>query len=94
MSSQSSAAEPLKMASKQPVFAPKRSRSGPKTLKSLRKQADLTQKQLGFLLNLAPLTILRWEKGLSQPNASAIRRLAWALRVEEEDVVQAVINAS
>lgn len=60
------------------------------SLRQLREQAGLTQVRLGFLLDVSPFTIAKWERGVTEPTASRIRRLAWALRVEESEVLEAI----
>ena len=52
-----------------------------KALKKIRKSKDLTQKQLGELLNVAPSTIAMWENGDREPKCSDLKRLATILDV-------------
>lgn len=56
----------------------------------MRKAAGLTQAQLAFILDVSSYTIIRWEQGRGEPSASTIRRLAWALRVSEAEVLEAI----
>jgi transcriptional regulator with XRE-family HTH domain len=62
------------------------------SLRELRKDAGLTQKKLALLLSRTPFTIIRWEKGQGRPGAADIRRLAWALRVDESIILEALID--
>lgn len=63
------------------------------SLRQMRENSSLTQAELAFLINVDPITILRWEQGKTEPSASTVRKLAWALRVEESDVLEAIIGA-
>ena len=45
-------------------------------LKELRKQANLTQQQLGEKLGVAKNTVSYWESGISQPSLEIIKEIA------------------
>jgi len=45
-------------------------------LKELRKEKDLTQKQLAEILQTTDDSIFSWEKGRSQPSIEMIRKLS------------------
>lgn len=62
------------------------------TLKELRQEANLTQERLAFQLGVSPLTIIRWERGETEPSASNVSRLALLFGVGERDVTEAVIR--
>ena len=47
-----------------------------KRIKELRKQNNLTQKQLATALNIAQSSICEWEKNAYEPTATAIKILA------------------
>ena len=47
-----------------------------KRLKDLRLEKGYTQKQLATLIGYDQSMIARWEKGSSEPTASAIKKLA------------------
>ena len=47
-----------------------------KTLAKLRKEANLTQSELGEKLNITAQAISKWEKGTSEPDISTLRKLA------------------
>ena len=68
-----------KKASKQP--APE---GFPGRLRALRKQKDLSQSELGELVDLHYTHIGRYERGTSNPSADALRRLADALGVSTD----------
>lgn len=58
-----------------------------KALKRIRKGKDLTQKQLGALLNVAPSTIAMWENGDREPKCSDLKRLATILEVSVDTLL-------
>ncbi len=47
-----------------------------KRLKELRKQKGYTQKELATLIGYDQSMVARWEKGESEPTASAIKNIA------------------
>jgi transcriptional regulator with XRE-family HTH domain len=55
----------------------------PRRLRELRKQKNLSQTELGKLVNLHYTHIGRYERGISRPAADTLKRLAdaWACRV-------------
>lgn len=58
-----------------------------KALKRIRKSKDLTQKQLGALLNVAPSTIAMWENGDREPKCRDLKRLATILEVSVDTLL-------
>ncbi len=60
------------------------------SLRQLRIAAGLTQSTLAFLLSVNVATVSSWENGATEPRATQIRKLAWALRVSETDVLEAI----
>ena len=44
-------------------------------LKQLRESSQLTQKQLGALINVDQRTVSAWEKGICEPSYSILARL-------------------
>lgn len=60
------------------------------SLRQLRIQAGLTQDRLAFLLDINVATLSSWENGATEPRASQIRKLAWACRVDELEVLEAI----
>lgn len=63
------------------------------SLREMRKAVGLTQVELATILDVDPTTIVRWERGYTEPSPSNIRRLAWTLRADESDVLKAVLCA-
>lgn len=64
-----------------------------KALKRIRKDKDLTQKQLGALLNVAPSTIAMWENGDREPKCSDLKRLATILEVSVDTLLSHTVVA-
>lgn len=60
------------------------------TLRYLRESARLTQSDLARIVEVNRVTVLRWEAGETVPDGWQIRRLAQALRVSEQVVVDAL----
>lgn len=58
-----------------------------KALKGFRKQKDLTQRQLGEMLNVAPSTIAMWERGEREPKCTDLKRLADVLEVSVDNLL-------
>lgn len=50
-------------------------------LKELRKQANLTQQELGEKLGVAKNTVSYWESGISQPSLEIIKEIATHFQV-------------
>jgi len=57
-------------------------------LRQLRKQRDLSQTELGKLADLHYTHIGRYERGTSRPSADAVRRLADALGVSTDYLME------
>jgi len=60
----------------------------PERLRQLRKQKDLSQTELGKLVDLHYTHIGRYERGASKPSADALRRLADALGVSTDYLME------
>jgi transcriptional regulator with XRE-family HTH domain len=60
----------------------------PERLRQLRKQKDLSQTELGELVDLHYTHIGRYERGASKPSADAVRRLADALGVSTDYLME------
>lgn len=56
-------------------------------LKELRKKAGLTQSGLANAIGASLLTIFRWEKGERQPRMDEIKKLAQALNVTDDELL-------
>lgn len=56
-------------------------------LKELRKKAGLTQTELAELVNMHETTIRRWENAKGIPRIEEIKKLAKALNVTEEELL-------
>ena len=54
-------------------------------IRALRKQAGITQEELGDLLSVSYMTVRRWEAGKVVPRLDEIKALANALKVQEQD---------
>jgi len=65
-----------------------RSSGFPERLRQLRKQKDLSQTELGQLVDLHYTHIGRYERGASKPSAEALRRLADALGVSTDYLME------
>lgn len=63
-------------------------------LKILRRKAGLTQKRLAFLLGVTRQTIIRWEQGASQPSTLMVPKLAWALRITSEELLDSFVEVA
>lgn len=53
----------------------------------LRKQHNLTQKELAEKLSVIPSTVCKWERGINSPDISCISKLSQALEVSYEDLL-------
>ncbi len=56
-------------------------------LKTLRKKAGLTQEKLAELTNVHEITVRRWESEERQPRMDEIKKLANALNVTEDELL-------
>lgn len=61
-------------------------------LRLARKQKDLSQTELGKLAGLHYTNISRYERGTSQPNADALKRLAEALGVSGDYLMEGTVQ--
>lgn len=59
----------------------------PERLALLRKEGNLTQKQLGELIGLHVAQIRRYENGSSQPTLDVIRKIAVVLHVSADKLI-------
>ena len=59
-------------------------------LKRLRKKQGLNQTQLGNLCLVSVVTVNRWEQGIRQPRMEELKRLASALHVSEDELLNGV----
>ena len=59
------------------------------TLRELRENAILKQAELAAVANLSRVSLSRWESGLRIPGPDFINKLAKALGVTPQDVLQA-----
>ncbi len=58
-----------------------------KLLYELRKEKNMTQKQLADLMNISDKTISKWERGLGCPDVSLLPELSQILGVNIEDIL-------
>ena len=60
---------------------------------NLRAKFNMSQTELGKLLNVSRFTVANWEKGLTEPSASKIQRLAVVFNTTPSEVLDAVLNS-
>lgn len=58
-----------------------------KLILSLRKEKNMTQKQLADILNISDKTISKWERGLGCPDVSLLHELSKALEVNIDKIL-------
>jgi len=57
-----------------------------KTIKELREEAGLTQFQLAVKVGVTPTTVSAWERGVYEPRASQLRKLAQLFGVAMDEI--------
>lgn len=65
-----------------------------KLIFKLRKEKDMTQKQLGDLMNVSDKTISKWERGLGCPDISLLPELSQILGVSVNGILLGEINSN
>lgn len=63
-----------------------------KLIFSLRKEKDMTQKQVADLLNVSDKTISKWERGLGCPDVSLLNELANVLGINIDNLLMGNLN--
>lgn len=63
-----------------------------KLILELRKEKDMTQKQIADLLNISDKTISKWERGLGCPDISLLPELSQVLGVSIDGILSGEIN--
>ena len=63
-----------------------------KLIYNLRKEKDMTQKQLADLMNISDKTISKWERGLGCPDVSLLPELSQLLGVNIEEILSGKIE--
>jgi transcriptional regulator with XRE-family HTH domain len=63
-------------------------------LRAARRSAGLTQKQLAAELGVESITVSRWERGVTAPSLSRLRRIAEITETTVSDLVRAHDAAS
>ena len=63
-------------------------------LRTARRSAGLTQKQLAEALGVEPITVSRWERGVTTPSLPRLRRVAEVTETTVSDLVRAPDAAS
>ena len=63
-----------------------------KGLKAIRKRRGITQEALGALTGIEPNTLSRYERGTLSPSAKAVMRIAEALNVTVEELLNGSVN--
>ena len=61
-------------------------------LRTARKNADLSQVELGQLLGVANTTISNWEKDISEPSLDMIEKLCGALNVSPNTIISDTVD--
>ena len=64
----------------------------PENLKLQRQKKNLTQEDLGRLIGVSGVTIMRYEKGARQPKLETIKRLADALKIPVAALIDRFIS--
>ncbi len=59
----------------------------PENLKYYRQRKNLSQEELGRLIGVSGVTIMRYEKGLRQPKLEIIKRIANALKIPVANLI-------
>ena len=59
-----------------------------KLISKLRKEKNLTQKQLGDILGVSPKTISKWECGSGLPDTSIIKKIAKELNITTDELLE------
>ena len=59
----------------------------PENLKLQRQKRDLSQEELGKLIGVSGVTIMRYEKGTRQPKLETIKHIANALKIPVSDLI-------
>ena len=65
-----------------------------KLILELRKDKNMTQKQLADLMNISDKTISKWERGLGCPDISLLPDLAQILGVNVDKILEGEINSN
>ena len=63
-------------------------------LRIARRSVGLTQKQLAEALGVEPITVSRWERGVTTPSLARLRRIAEVTETTVSDLVRAPDAAS
>jgi transcriptional regulator with XRE-family HTH domain len=63
-------------------------------LRIARRGSGLTQKQLAALLDVEPITVSRWERGVTSPSLPRLRRIAEVTETTVSDLVRAPDTSS
>lgn len=63
-----------------------------KLIYSLRKEKDMTQKQVADIMNISDKTISKWERGLGCPDISLLLELSEILNINVDDILAGEIN--
>jgi DNA-binding XRE family transcriptional regulator len=59
-------------------------------ISAARKKNNMTQLELGKILNVSDKTILKWERGAGYPDIRLIMPLADALHVDARDILKGI----
>jgi putative transcriptional regulator len=56
----------------------------PETIKTRRRELDLSRAELAALCGVSPRTVESWEQGLKRPSGPSVILLSLALKLEEK----------
>lgn len=57
------------------------------TLPAARKNAGITQKELAKLCNVSETTVIKWEKGRSEPTVSQAKKIGEIVGIHYDDII-------
>jgi transcriptional regulator with XRE-family HTH domain len=63
-----------------------------RTIKELRLAQGWTQLELAYKAGITPLTVSKWERGVSQPRVTQLRKLAELFHVSSDDIALVTRN--
>lgn len=56
------------------------------TIKDLRQARGWTQLELAYKLGITPLTVSKWERGVSEPRVTQLRNMAELFEVQMDEI--------
>ncbi|MCM1438681.1 MAG: helix-turn-helix domain-containing protein [Roseburia sp.] len=58
-----------------------------KTITEYRKKSELTQKDLGEMLNVSPQAVSKWENGQAEPDTSTLKKLSEIFKISTDELL-------